>query len=167
MTIGAKYHSNSAYPPKFLVQFEAKYSPQIAPEAVSEHEYVKNFLGGGGGGGGGGMPPDPPRGAWIFISFLDLPLYNPPPPPPKPKYLDPPLIKAILIILPPAREHPIVGLEYCQHLSRAVTMFSEFLCPVPWKFMVGVGGHFTLQPMTINFPGLGGGGQGNSKGSEI
>ena len=41
-----KYHSNSAYPPKFLVQFEAKYLPQIAPEAVSEHEYVKNFLGG-------------------------------------------------------------------------------------------------------------------------
>ena len=36
-----KYHSNSAYPPKFLVQFEAKYLPQIAPEAVSEHEYVK------------------------------------------------------------------------------------------------------------------------------
>ena len=24
--------------------------------------------------------------------------------------------------------------------------------------MVGVGGHFTLQPMTINFPCLGGGG---------
>ena len=37
----AKYHSNSAYPPKFLVEFEAKYLPQIAPEAVSEHEYVK------------------------------------------------------------------------------------------------------------------------------
>ena len=55
MAIGAKYHSNSAYPPKFLVQFEAKYLPQIAPEAVSEHEYVKNIL--------GGMPPDPPRGA--------------------------------------------------------------------------------------------------------
>ena len=51
MVIGAKYHSNSAYPPKFLVQFEAKYSPQIAPEAVSEHGYVKNFLVGGGGGG--------------------------------------------------------------------------------------------------------------------
>ena len=47
--IGTKYHSNSADPPKFLVQFEAKYLPQIAPEAVSEHEYVKNFLGGGGG----------------------------------------------------------------------------------------------------------------------
>ena len=40
MAIGTKYHSNSAYPPKFLVQFEAKYLPQIAPEAVSEHEYV-------------------------------------------------------------------------------------------------------------------------------
>ena len=26
----------------------------------------------------GGMPPDPPRGAWIFIRFLALPLYNPP-----------------------------------------------------------------------------------------
>ena len=26
--------------------FEAKYLPQIAPETVSEHEYVKNFLGG-------------------------------------------------------------------------------------------------------------------------
>ena len=58
MVIGAKYHSNSAYPPKFLVQFEAKYSPQIAPEAVSEHGYVKNFL--VGGGGGGRIPPDPP-----------------------------------------------------------------------------------------------------------
>ena len=58
MVIGAKYHSNSAYPPKFLVQFEAKYSPQIAPEAVSEHGYVKNFL--GGGGGGGGYPQTPP-----------------------------------------------------------------------------------------------------------
>ena len=33
------------------------------------------------------MPPDPPRGAWIFIKFLDLPLYNPP----KSKCLDPPL----------------------------------------------------------------------------
>ena len=41
MAISAKYHSNSAYPTKFLVQFEAKYLPQIAPEAVSEHEYVK------------------------------------------------------------------------------------------------------------------------------
>ena len=35
----------------------------------------------------GGMPPDPPRRAWIFIRFLDLPLSNPP----KPKCLDPPL----------------------------------------------------------------------------
>ena len=34
------------------------------------------------------MPPDPPRGAWIFIKFLDLPLYNPPP---KSKCLDLPL----------------------------------------------------------------------------
>ena len=42
----AKYHSNSAYPPKFLVEFEAKYLPQIAPEAVSEHEYVKISWGG-------------------------------------------------------------------------------------------------------------------------
>ena len=70
MAIGAKHHSNSAYPPKFLVQFEAKYLPQITPEAVSEHEYVKISW--------GGMPPDPPRGAWIFIRFLNLPLYNPP-----------------------------------------------------------------------------------------
>ena len=63
-----------------MVQFEAKYLPQIAPEAVSEHEYVKNFL--------GGMPPDPPRGVRIFVSiFLDLLLCNPP----KPKCLDPPL----------------------------------------------------------------------------
>ena len=46
------------YPPKFLVQFEAKYLPQIAPEAVSEHEYAKFFL--GGGGGGGGHAPRPP-----------------------------------------------------------------------------------------------------------
>ena len=55
MVIGTKYHSNSAYPPKFLVQFEAKYLPQITPEAVSEHEYriyVKKIAGGGGGGGG-------------------------------------------------------------------------------------------------------------------
>ena len=83
MAIGAKYHSDSAYPPKFLVQFEAKYLPQIAPEAVSEHEYVKISW--------GGMPPDPPRGAWIFIRFLDLPLYMQPPPP-KSKCLDPPLL---------------------------------------------------------------------------
>ena len=34
--------------PKFLVQFEAKYLPQIAPEAVSEHEYVKISWGGHG-----------------------------------------------------------------------------------------------------------------------
>ena len=61
MAIGTKYHSNSAYPPKFLVQFEAKYLPQIAPEAVSEHEYVKNFW--------GVMPPDPPRGVRIFVYF--------------------------------------------------------------------------------------------------
>ena len=80
MVIGAKHHSNSAYPPKFLVKFEAKYLPQISPEAVSEHEYVKISW--------GGMPPDPPRGAWIFIRFLDLPLYNPP----KSKCLDPPLV---------------------------------------------------------------------------
>ena len=60
MAIGTKHHSNSAYPPKFLVQFEAKYLPQIAPEAVSEHECQK-FL--------GGMPPDPPRGVRIFVSF--------------------------------------------------------------------------------------------------
>ena len=43
MAIGTKYHSNSAYPPKFLGQ---NILPQIAPEAVSEHEYVKKFLGG-------------------------------------------------------------------------------------------------------------------------
>ena len=72
MAIGAKYHS---YPPKF----QAKYLPQIAPEAVSEHEYVKISW--------GVMPPDPPRGAWIFIRFLDLLLHNPP----KSKCLDPPL----------------------------------------------------------------------------
>ena len=79
MTIGTKYHSNSTYPPKFLVQFEAKYLPQIAPEAVSEHEYVKNFL--------GGMLPDPPRGVRILVSFWICHLCNPP----KPKCLDPPL----------------------------------------------------------------------------
>ena len=79
MTIGTKYHSNSTYPPKFLVQFEAKYLPQIAPEAVSEHEYVKYFL--------GGMPPDPPRGVRILVSFWICHLCNPP----KPKCLDPPL----------------------------------------------------------------------------
>ena len=72
MAIGTKYHSNSAYPPKFLVKFEAKYLPQIAPEAVSEHEYVKNLL--------GGMPPDPLEVfGFFFLSSLDLPLYNPPP----------------------------------------------------------------------------------------
>ena len=54
MVIGTKYHSNSAYLLKFLVQFEAQYLPQIAPETVSEHEYVL-----------GGMPPDPPRGACL------------------------------------------------------------------------------------------------------
>ena len=43
MVIGTKY---SAHPLKFLVQFKAKYLPQIAPEAVSEHEYVKKFSGG-------------------------------------------------------------------------------------------------------------------------
>ena len=36
----SKFFSGSA------LQFEAKYLPQIAPEAVSEHQYVKYFLGG-------------------------------------------------------------------------------------------------------------------------
>ena len=60
--IGTKYHSNSAYPTKFLV---AKYLPQIAPETVSEHEHVKNFL--------GGIPPDPPPPQRCLRNFfLDL-----------------------------------------------------------------------------------------------
>ena len=44
MAIGAKYHSNSAYPPKFLVQFEAKYLPQIAPEAAPPQSYFTAYF---------------------------------------------------------------------------------------------------------------------------
>ena len=78
----AKYHSNSAYPPKFLVEFEAKYLPQIAPEAVhvSEHE----FPGGGGGGGGGACPQTPLEVCLDIHQISGFAIVNPPPPPPPP-----------------------------------------------------------------------------------
>ena len=94
----AKYHSNSAYPPKFLVEFEAKYLPQIAPEAVSEHEYVKISW--------GGMPPDPPRGAWIFIKFWICHCTTPP----KSKCLDPPLF--MISVMRNDVEHPISAIQH-------------------------------------------------------